>query len=423
MASVAALKAEGNSFFGAKNFADAEKKYTGAIEASDSADSKGLAVLYANRSACRLSLKRYLDANADATKATDLDPTYAKAHARLATSEDQLGAPHKSKESWQKALDALPKTNLTPAEETQKTQYTAGLRAAISALAQFENTKHYIPKADPRQPGGTPFIWQGNGRMPWDLAAPIVARLRNEPKTPDNLRSSAWVIHHAYEDWMNGLNMIRQVKVLDERTGAMTGIIGAITHITNGIMRDPRVMHIPDNEFIGQYNKQKAFQTKAWTEAGPEIIIKEALERQRTQGWDATRPALSITIRAWIMRSMMALGLYQQHQVAVEFYRNSLTVIRTLRDHWILESKADRGVIFEKSFIFGIQGLYLDALMQSYHSSNGAESLEVLSNLFKEAEVLIREINETSGQPREHDPVDPGFLSSFFLYPKGEAYA
>jgi stress-induced-phosphoprotein 1 len=60
-ASSANLKAQGNVLFIAKNFAEAEKKYTGAIEASnetETADPKGLAVLYANRSACRLSLKR-----------------------------------------------------------------------------------------------------------------------------------------------------------------------------------------------------------------------------------------------------------------------------------------------------------------------------------------------------------------------------
>jgi hypothetical protein len=90
-ASSADLKAQGNVLFIAKNFAEAEKKYTGAIEAStETADPKGLAVLYANRSACRLSLKRfvyrqmrcatrpiypvhrYMDADADATKVSDI---------------------------------------------------------------------------------------------------------------------------------------------------------------------------------------------------------------------------------------------------------------------------------------------------------------------------------------------------------------
>jgi stress-induced-phosphoprotein 1 len=112
------LKTQGNALFAAKKYGQADKKYTGAIESST--DPKELAVLYANRAACRLSLKRfvhrnilhkalhpsgrYMDADTDATKvstpargiyglisarqATQLDPTYAKAFARLASAQD-----------------------------------------------------------------------------------------------------------------------------------------------------------------------------------------------------------------------------------------------------------------------------------------------------------------------------------------------
>jgi stress-induced-phosphoprotein 1 len=60
----------------------------------------------------------------------------------------------------------------------------------------------------------------------------------------------------------------------------------------------------------------------------------------------------------------MGSGIHQQHNVAVEFFKNCLQVVRTLREHWILESKNDRGVIFEKTFVFGIQQLYVDALIK-----------------------------------------------------------
>jgi hypothetical protein len=60
--SSADLKAQGNALFSAKKFKQAEKKYTEAIEAGDEeADAKGQAVLYSNRAACRLSLKRFVN--------------------------------------------------------------------------------------------------------------------------------------------------------------------------------------------------------------------------------------------------------------------------------------------------------------------------------------------------------------------------
>ncbi|KAJ7917037.1 hypothetical protein B0H13DRAFT_2322820 [Mycena leptocephala] len=415
-ASSADLKAQGNVLFIAKNFAEAEKRYTGAIEASnETADPKGLAVLYANRSACRLSLKRYMDADADATKATKLDPTYAKAWARLATAKDWLRNYPMSKENWQHALDALPKTNLKPAEEVQKAQYEAGLKAATAALDKAENA---VFSEDGTSKDHGLIIVQGEGRMPWDLAAAIIPRLRvQRPVNSTHIYSSAWVIHDAYEDFMSGVRKMSQLQH-NEATGLMVGVLGAVVDLTNGVMRDSRVMHFPDPEFISKYNKQ-AQAGKAWTEGGPELVVREALARQRKDGWDATRPALSLTIRAWIMRGVMGSDVYQQHDIAVEFYKNCLQVIRTLREHWILESKNDRGVIFEKTFAFGIHSFIS---MPFSCSSTSDPSTELLEDLLKESDVLISEIDEALRPPRQ-EHVDPSFLSSFYLYPRGHAYA
>ncbi|KAF8176592.1 hypothetical protein K438DRAFT_1727120 [Mycena galopus ATCC 62051] len=425
MASPADLKAQGNALFGAKDFAEAEKKYTGAIEASDD-DGKALAVLYANRAACRLSMKRYMDADTDAKKATILDPTYAKAFARLATAQERLGNFPESKENWQRALDALPKTNLKPAEEVQKTQYEAGLQAATAALIKAQNT---VLGQDGPGPGNGIFIVEGKGRMPWDLAAAMIPRLKLQRPTATSpeLYSSAWVINGAYTEFMEAVRKMSQLQMIELPLGhKLAGMLGVVTGLRNGIMRDSRVMHFPDAEFITKYNKQVTFEAqayRAWTEGGPEVVIREALARQRTEGWKATRPALSVTVRAWIMRGMIDSNVYTRHHVAVEFYKNCLDVIRTLREHWILESKDDRGVIFEKTFVFGIQQLYLDSIMQSYAVNESASSTEVLEDLLKESELLIREIDEALRQPPSTEPVDPGFISSFYLYPKGQAYA
>ncbi|KAJ6561969.1 hypothetical protein B0H19DRAFT_1026791 [Mycena capillaripes] len=418
--SAADLKAEGNALFTQKNFVEAEKKYTGAIEASgETADSKGLAILYANRAACRLSLKRYMDASADATKATKLDPTYAKAHGRLACAQDCLGNYSLSIENWKRALDALPTSNLTPGEQKQKPQYEEGLEVTTARLAKLQNTVI----GDVNSSGDGPFIMTNQGCFPWDVAAKVVARLRVQ--RPVDPSSSAWVVHSAYEEFMNGVRRLGQLQT-DRATGAMAGMLGGIVDLSNGVLRDVRVMHIPESEFISKYNNQVVFEMNAyngWPTGGPDVVIRDALARQRTKGWAAVRPALSITIRTWIMQAVMNSGMKQLHHVAVEFYKNCLHVIRTLRESWILESKDDRGVIFEKTFIFGIQDRYIEALMMSYIDSDTSESVERLEELLKESELLIREVDEELRQPRSQEPLDPGFISSFYVYPRGHAYA
>ncbi|KAJ7442466.1 hypothetical protein FB451DRAFT_1568963 [Mycena latifolia] len=415
--SSAELKAQGNALFSAKNFAEAGKKYTEAIQAGDeAADPKGLAVLYANRAACRLSLKRYLDADSDAKKATQLDPTYAKAFARLATAKDALGNYEESKESWQRALDALklPKSDLKPAEEVQKAQYQAGLTAAAAALDKMKNTPIV---------GEHAIIVQGEGRMPWDLAAAMIPDLSiTRPVNSNHLYSSAWVIHGAYQEFKSGVDKMNQLQ-FDPATNQMGGMPGAIVDLTNGIMRDPRVLHFTDNDFIPKYNKQiqlEIYVYKPWTDAGPEMVIREALARQRDKGWDAVRPSISLTVRAWIMRAVLDSNLRQRHDVAVEFFKRALDVLRSLRESWILVPKDDRGAVFENTFLFGIQNLYIDSLMQSYALKPSPEFLEELD---KESTLLISEVDVALRESPERVPVDPGFVSSFYLYPRGLAYA
>ncbi|KAJ7024756.1 hypothetical protein C8F04DRAFT_1130473 [Mycena alexandri] len=411
------LKAQGNALFSAKNYKEAEKKYTGAIEAGDEvADPKGLAILYANRAACRLSLKRYVDTERDSTKATVLDPTYAKAFARLATAQDAQGKYDKSKESWQHALDVLPQTDLKPAEQVQKSQYEVGLSNATAALIKAQTT--VVDRTDPHT--GPVVIQGGQGRMPWYIAATIVPRLRMEVANNLNLlASSAWVIHHAYEEFARGLKEMKDLKPLGN---LMQGTLGAIDSLSNGLMRDLRVFHITDHGFVSRYNKQIIFEAqarRAWTEGGPELVIREALARQRKEGWSSTRPAVALTVRAWIMRATFESGLRRNHHVAAELYKNALDVLHKLKEHWILESRENRGTVFEQSFIFGVKHLYIDALMHTYDRSN--PSTELLEDLLRESDLLIREVDQELEHPSQNE-VDPGFVSSFYLYPRGQAY-
>jgi hypothetical protein len=68
-----------------------------------------------------------------------------------------LKEPGRSVKAWQRALDTLPKENLTAGELKQREQYTAALNAAKGRVAKPE----------------TPdvLVWEGGkGKMPWDLA-------------------------------------------------------------------------------------------------------------------------------------------------------------------------------------------------------------------------------------------------------------
>ncbi|KAF9262661.1 hypothetical protein L218DRAFT_867341, partial [Marasmius fiardii PR-910] len=134
------LKDEGNALFTRKDYASAIVKYTEAI--SPDQDNP---ILYANRSACQLNLRQEqypIDGAPHycSNQATELNPSYGKAWARLATAKDALRQPWNSVKAWQSAIDSLPKysESLTESGRRQKLEYETGLAGATRTLESFK---------------------------------------------------------------------------------------------------------------------------------------------------------------------------------------------------------------------------------------------------------------------------------------------
>ncbi|KAJ7592878.1 hypothetical protein C8J56DRAFT_929713 [Mycena floridula] len=399
----ARFKDEGNALFAKQKFVEACAKYTEAIDFEPSA------VLYANRAACRLNTKEYLAACDDSKMAIQLDPSYAKAHARLATAHDYMNAPWQSVLEWGSAVDALRKDNLTTAEIKQKAQYEAGLMAARKNLMRSEtprNAAEFLPIVEERD----------TMNLPWYQAYAVIPKLRSEGK----LSSSAFVIAEAHQDFASGIQAMKEAHWVGK---ALVGRIGAIADISNAILRDDRIFHIKDQNWISMYNLQvqlEATKTNAWIDSGAETVIKQAQERLASGGWDNVRPALATTIRCWILRGFLDSGLDQNHTVFVEFMNNAAEVIVAGQKLWKDVSREERGTVFDDTFLRGVLNMQLDALMKAYNakSSPDINDLEVLK---AKAETLIRLV-EDSPAPLFGSRQEPGFINSFWHYPKGRAH-
>lgn len=401
-AEVLRLKEEGNALFCKHEYAAAHQKYSDALAHDDKN-----AVLYSNRAACSLGLSRFTDAEADALKATQIDPKYAKAWARLASAQRSLCEHENSRESWAKALGALPAVGLTAAEERQKKQYTDELKNTVEALSN--------------RPGQVPYVTVKAADAPWVRAEAMSARLRTDPTL---MQSSAWVIFGASQDWKEGLRMMKQLKTTKIRgTTALSGYTGAITEISNAIIRDPRIFHFADNKWQKMYNDQVTFEsqkTGAWTSGNAQFIIEEVQKRQRIDGWDGVRPALAVTLRGWLMRGFEALQISNKGDVALEFYTRVLTVLDWGRHAWRNVSIKDKGAIFMPTIARGIKCLRLDAMMVICRTERDPQ--RALTDLYEESNQLLAEM-ETAPAVSPPGPIDPGFFLSFYLYPKGEAHS
>ncbi|KAG2145363.1 uncharacterized protein EDB93DRAFT_1251463 [Suillus bovinus] len=403
------LKNEGNELFKKQDYVGAIIKYTEAIALDDKN-----AVLYANRAACNYALSKYLDAVDDAHLATEIDPSYAKGWSRLAASRDVLspstyigacglGA---KRPCLAKGAGCAPKDEFQP------------LRA--------DNKKHNIPtnlkaaNARSKQPI-VPFTMNENmGKFPWQIATEMLPELRKAGTAKAS--SSAWVIALAYEEFNNGVEAMKGMKIiLQTETPGTFGL----TALSNGFMRDDRVFHINQPNWIDMYNQQVHFEVtarKAWNSEGLETIKELAQKRLKENGWDDVRPALAVTVRAWIMRAAFEGGLKQESHAGVEYYRRALDLVEWGRTVWKDVPKASRGAIFEHSFLIGIRSLYLKMFMNAYTDDPGLNSKFPLEQLKEEAEDLLKE-TEIALRTRGDEPVDPGFISSFIVYPDGLAHA
>ncbi|EJU05450.1 hypothetical protein DACRYDRAFT_103935 [Dacryopinax primogenitus] len=403
------LKAEGNALFTQKKYKDAACKYTAAIELCPQN-----AVFWSNRAACYLNLKRYSDAATDAKHATELDASFARAWARLATAKQHLGSWIQSIESWEKAISCLPNENRSPAEEKQAKEYEDMLAKARRALESVENHAKNLGKDNVVNNSE-------GGKMPWERATRFIEEVIAQGGE-DGQFSSAWQILGAYESWEEAMERMNEIKKMETNGQvALTGRVGAIEQFSNAIIYDSRVFHIEDSQFMVKYNDQvkyEAFVRKAWTEGGPELILREAQERLSKSGWDSVRPALSVTGRAYVLRAFLTAGLMEDSAAAVSFYNDAIGILEGGKALWSNVTDEMRGAIFAPTFIRGIKGLRLESYMTAYKQGTKGFTVKKLKDLAVELEEDIR-----GNPPRADQMFGPGFILAFYNAPLAQALA
>ncbi|KAJ6601431.1 hypothetical protein DFH09DRAFT_563402 [Mycena vulgaris] len=404
------LKAEGNVLHGQAKYQAAYQKYSEAIKETPA--NPILAILYANRAASCLAMKEYLDALADGQNAAKLDPTYVKAWARVGAAAHALEIWDVCRDAWKSGLTCLPTTDLTPAQLVLKAQFESGVKAADAGEAKTNasaqrKVMHYTEDSG------------ALGNMPWDRA--LMLAERNQLARGD-LPSSGFVILNAYRDFDRGIKAMQQI-VIKHRGNHLEvkGVSTALADITNGLLRDDRVFHA-DSNFFEQLEAQvrvEAESTGAWGAGDLKKIQKEAIARQRKEGWLPVRRALSVTVRAWIMRGFLDSNVGALTR-GLEFYQRILDLLEWGRRTWpnVPSEARDRGVIFEPSFVRGIRRLHLPAVMGLYLKT-GTESGYTLDQIAH----LARDLKaETQASVRPPDwLLDPGFYASFWIYPVAEA--
>ncbi|KAI0666286.1 hypothetical protein C8Q78DRAFT_1083223 [Trametes maxima] len=398
----AQLKAEGNTRFRAKDYTGAYTKFTEAIRHCSSSSSALNAVLHCNRSACSLALGRFLDAYADANRATELDPGYAKAWARRAAA--QAGSPTATPNviySLERALACLPEGDTSPAVQKQRAEYAALLASVPQAQRKLE--EECAVRARPWQER---LALADPARLPWKLAAAALPQLRQDGRW----NSSAWLISYARSKFERGFELMKDLKVTPSSSGPNSyselyehAQTGAVEHLTNALLVDRRAMnYIDDPAFMTLLAPQMRFERvhfKGWANGGSQTVIEEATRRYEEGGLTAVRDALDITVRCWILQGWFDETFIGSMDHTLDYYTCALEVLQWGIRHWEDEEIEARGLIFQDAMIRAVKLLRLRALSRAYVSQPDRKPTQLLEEMRAGSDELLKVLFEERRTP------------------------
>ncbi|EJD45723.1 TPR-like protein [Auricularia subglabra TFB-10046 SS5] len=410
------LKEEGNALVSSKtpDFSAAFAKFSLAIAFDPSS-----AILYCNRAFCANNMKEWDTAIQNARRSISIDGAYVKAWARL-------GAAHLGKREFRESEDAF-NHGLQLLESKGKDQpllpADARLKASIEQSLQELARETRIVRGNNTQDPST---------FPWILANGII-NLSFNPADKSTWYSSAWAILPAASDFTKGVQCIYQQRIVGNRAAGSTG---ALQHLINAFTCDPRAFFVSQSDFFEKYKNQVQIEvaaSKAFHVDKARPLLEAVKARLRADGgWGnfstptAPRRALATTIRAWFLNAFIGEKLAQDYDKSLLLYKHIVEFIELGRQEWATTPKSERGVIFELTFLLGVERIYIECLQGRYLSKlrmGVPDTGGILEQIKALAEKMLQQCSTFTDAERLPDSRErkPSHVLPFIFYPEAVA--
>ncbi|KAF5332705.1 hypothetical protein D9611_005213 [Ephemerocybe angulata] len=359
-------------------------------------------------------MNKNAEATQDCRKALDLDPDYGKAWGRLGKATQALNIWDASINAFQKALDLLPKDNLTALDRKSQVEYAEGIAKTKALRSQSNKVHNIIPTAQ-----------LFSGRMPWDMAAALTPK-----KIALGKPSCVFILNYAYETFKKAITRFSEEMIeQSSETKTSTAKPNLVKLFSDVILADHRVFNLPSApDFHKKLTKAAASENdlfRGWAKQGPATVKKEVLQRLETETWETVSPAIEITIRSWIFFGFLKAHVSDQTKLSQEMYANALDVLQ-----WGLETFPDvpneeRGMIFAPEFVRVVKRLYLIAMREDI-ASFGTKSMFSSKQIVPIAQDIVDTVDEEMPNMQAKDQVSlyqSGHFYAHWVYPVADALA
>ncbi|KDN41912.1 hypothetical protein RSAG8_07129, partial [Rhizoctonia solani AG-8 WAC10335] len=336
----------------------------------------------------------------------EADPNYARGYERLATAQLGLHRYNDAYESYGKAvalLDAI--SDPTSADIARKVK----IEQALAEAQRREAGPDVL------------LIRNATGNMPWDKAE----ALRPSMNPSDGSCTSAWIILEAHDLFSKGCEALWELQRTETSEGTVIyGRLGAVADISDGLLRDERAFHMTTADWKDRYGYQaqyEAMEYNAWINQPDEAtIMREIRERVATRGWDNVRPAVGLTVRAWIMHAFLLRSI-PDYNTAVQLLQKVQRFL-TWGDHqWPDVPTSQRGVVFEHTFRRSVKRLYLHTLYQAIINNPSPNSPFSLAELKNTSAAILEDVELHPPESEDKEKLTPGYIAAYWVYPTAEA--
>ncbi|KAI3603951.1 hypothetical protein WG66_004397 [Moniliophthora roreri] len=342
-------------------------------------------------------------------QAVKLDPSYVKAHIRLAEANNALHNHSISKRALQDALNAFPKHDLTPQQLALKKackrvlMETEGRSLLVKAQVdgKTENTKEYPA---------------------WRRA--LAFREGKEAEEIDNPDSSAYQVTIAYREYSAATDSIQHLcHTPQSEMEVLAWSLGlGLSKLAEAIMLDVRIMYVWDAIFTAKplyLLESLSNGPSSWKKLRYGDKFQALYKRQmRKEGWSSVNSALSIIVKCWIVHAIMVE--LPGSTGRVDYLNQAVQLAKWARSLIPPESRRRQTcrAMGHPAFQLALQRLHLNALIPLAHKeSDPTRRAQLFDEILQEADEVIQVATEL---PRIGDEA---YAVAFRDFPRAVALA